>query len=142
MVERVDAQARPVAVVRERHRWHHLFVLVRDERVVHLQVETGIDDGAILGRERLGETEQERLLIPVVLIFGIGQRTRRRHHRQESRDALHLHEACLEIGDVALQLGRSGIGYCASDDRPARGAGIGEDSGVVFAETPRDRGRR
>jgi hypothetical protein len=102
-------------------------------------VETGIDDGAILGRERLGKAKQERLLIPVVLIFGIGQRTRRRHHRQESRDALHLHEACLEIGDVALQLGRSGIGYCASDDRPARGAGIGEDPGVVFAVELRKR---
>ena len=90
MVERVDAQARPVAVVRERHRWHHLFVLVWDERVVHLQVETGIDDGAILGSERLGETEQERLLIAIVLVFGIGQRTRWRHHRQESSHAFHL----------------------------------------------------
>ena len=78
----------------------------------------GLDDGAILGPERLGEAEQERLLIAVVLIFGIGQRTRRRHHRQESGSALYVGYARLEIGDVALQLGRSGIGYCASDDRP------------------------
>ena len=44
-----------------------------------------------------------------------------------------------KIGDVALQLGRSGIGYCASDDRPASGAGIGEDAGVVFAIELRER---
>ena len=73
VVERIDAQARPVAVIRERHRWHHLFVLIRDERVVDLQVEAGIDDGAIFGPERFGEAEQERLLIAVVLVFGAGR---------------------------------------------------------------------
>ena len=43
------------------------------KRGVHLQVKAGIDDGAILGRERLGKAEQERLLIAVVLVFGMGQ---------------------------------------------------------------------
>ena len=83
MVERVDAKLRPVAVLRLAHRRHHPLVHVGQEGVVDLHIEAGIDDRLVFLVQAVGEREQQRLLVGVVLVLGAGQRARRRHHRQE-----------------------------------------------------------
>ena len=63
---------RPLPVLRERHRRHHLLVHEGQEGVVDLHVEAGIDDRPVLRAQRLGEREQEAFLVAVMLVLGSG----------------------------------------------------------------------
>ncbi len=54
--------------------------------------------------QAIGEREQERLLVAVMLVLGARERARRRHHRQERAGRVGLGGRRFEIGDVALDL--------------------------------------
>jgi len=88
----------------ERHWRHHLLVHEGDECVVDLEVEPGIDDRAVLGAQRLGEREQEALLVAIMLVAGVRECAGRCHHGKESGHVLRSRQPGLEIGDVAMQL--------------------------------------
>ena len=85
MIERVDAQLRPAPVIGGAHRRHHALEHVGQEGVVDLDVEAGIDDRLVFLVQRVGEREQEGLLVFIMLVLGARQRARGRHDRQEAR---------------------------------------------------------
>ena len=55
VIERVDAQLGPVAVLGMGHRRHHFLVHVRQEGVVDLHVEAGLDDRPVFLVQAVGE---------------------------------------------------------------------------------------
>ena len=100
-VERLDAQLRPLAVLGHRRGRDHRVVHRRQEGVVDLQAQAGVDDRAVLLVERVGEGEDELLVAAVVLVDADRHRARRRDDRQEALgDAGGVHPR-LEVGDVA-----------------------------------------
>ena len=96
---RICAQARYCAW---RHRRHHLLVHVGQEGVVDLHIEAGIDDGLVFLVQAVRERAQQALLVGIMLVLGVRQRARRRHHRQERGRNLHLGDGGFEVGDIAL----------------------------------------
>ena len=83
-VERLDAQLRPLAVLGHRRGRDHRVVHRRQEGVVDLQAQAGVDDRAVLLVERVGEGEDELLVAVVVLVDADRHRARRRDDRQEA----------------------------------------------------------
>ena len=104
MIERVDAQLRPLAVLGVRHRWHYFFVHVGQERVVDLHVEPCIDNGLVFLVQAVGERPQQALLVRIIFVLGVRQRAGRRDDRQEGAGDVGFSYSCFEVGDVALDL--------------------------------------
>src|SRR5580693_593128 len=105
VIERVNAHLRPVQVLRIRRRRYHALVHIGQESIVDLHVKTSINNGPVFLVQGFGEREQVRLLVLVMLDLGTGQRTRRRHYRQEAGKSgvllLGNGEASRDVLDVA-----------------------------------------
>ena len=87
---------------------------IGQESIVDLHVKTGINDGPVFLVQGFGEREQVGLLVLVVLDLGTGQRTCRRHYRQEAGKSgvllLGNGEASREVLDVAADLALARVG--------------------------------
>jgi hypothetical protein len=79
-------------------------VHVRQEGIVDLHVEAGIDDGLVFLVQAVGERAEQAPLVRVMLVLRVRQRARRRDDRQEGARDLRFGRRGLEVGDVALDL--------------------------------------
>ena len=120
VIERVDAQLRPAQVIRVRHRRHHALMHVRQERIVDLHIEPGVDDGLVFLVQRLGEREQIGLLVLIMFDLGARQRACRRDHGQESSERrvllFGLGDSGFDVLDVASDLIGAGVTERPVDD--------------------------
>ena len=106
VVQRVDAQLRPRAVLLHRRGRDHEVVGPGQERVVDLQDQPGVEDRLVLDPQRVGDRVDELLLGRVRALRPAHARdARRRDDRQEAPDDVDLGQPGLDVVDVALQLG-------------------------------------
>ena len=133
MVQRRDAQLRPVAVFRQCHRRHQPLVHIGQKGVVDLQMEPGIDNRPVFLVQGVGQSEQKALLVVVMFVSGIGQRARRRHHRQKALYIPNRRNTGLQVVDVPLQLGLAAICDQSGHHGPDRRRGVAQHLPVVFA---------
>jgi hypothetical protein len=83
VIERLDADRRPFAILLELIGREGHVVHVRQERVVDLHDQAGIDDRLVFLAQRFGELEQKLLVVAVVFVLVPRHGACRRHHREE-----------------------------------------------------------
>ena len=137
VVEHLDLQRQPFAVIRKARRRHHAVVGDRGARVVELQHKAGVDDHAILGAHRRADRPDQLLLALVIFVLAVRDDARRRRDRKERFLDLDVPQRGFEIVDIALELRLTGIGDRPDAHRLDRGrdglAGI--ELGVELGET-------
>ena len=103
VVERVDAHRGPFAILRQLGGGKRHVVHVGQKRVVDLHHQPGIDYRLVFLAQRLGELEQELLVVLVIFVFVAGHRACRRHDRQKGIGHRGAPQRRFEDGDVFLQ---------------------------------------
>src|SRR5205085_3267847 len=112
MVDRLDVQlgkAPALPVVERRVR-----EVVGHERVIDLQIKTGVDDRLVLMAQRVGDGEEE-LLVRLVVLVRAGAAWR--HRRHERHLGARRRNSGLEVVDVAAQRLRTLVACRAGADR-------------------------
>src|SRR6266446_1822881 len=105
----LDLAGEPGAVLLQCLGRHHPIVAHGGARVVELHQQTGIDDRLVLGVHRIGDRLLEIIVARIIFVLAIGNDARRRRHGQERFHHLDAVERILEVVDVLLQLGLTGI---------------------------------
>ncbi len=136
LVEHLDLQPQPFAVILKAARRHHAVVGDGGARVVELQHEAGVDDHAVFGAHRGADGADQVLFGLVVFVLAVGYDARGRRHRQERLDYIDAFQRRFEIVDIALQLGLAGIGDRPDAHRLDGGgdAFAGVELGIKFGE--------
>ena len=83
LVEHLDLERQPFAVVGKASRRHHAVIGHGGARIVELQHEAGVDDHAIFGAHRRADRPDQLLIALVVFVLAVGNDAGRRRHRQE-----------------------------------------------------------
>ena len=136
LVEHLDLQPQPFAVIGKAPRRHHAVIGDGGTRIVELQHEAGIDDHAIFGAHRGADGADQFFFALVIFVLAVGDDAGRRSNRKERLDHIDALQRGFEIVDVALQLRLAGIGDRPDAHRLDRGgdAFAGIELGIKFGE--------